>query len=418
MSKNWKYIIAFAVFLGVAYVANPIPASANGTIPPPSATEFCSGQKAWSMDLNNNPQPADPNCGPGKYVVDVTGNLSPKQPTFEDALNYLAQPEEGGVGSIWFIPEPQTPEPQPVSAPEGFCEGNAEWPLDLNTQIPQDPKCEDGGEYIVDVGGTLSNPFDTFELAVYNLSARGYVGTLWFDPPIVIEPLESQAPQGFCDGTVGWGLNLKFNIPIDPQCPEGRYMVDVGGDFGDVEFDNLQDALTNLTERGQIGALWFIPTHTGPWLTYFPQLWNRIFAEVPDQFCDGVIAWFLNLIQMTPGTPDCDNGKFVVDIGENRHTYNTFNEALTGLRNEGNKGTVWFVPAPPEPTAISAPDNFCKGTVGWTINLALHVPVNPNCGSGKYLSDAGTSKETLLDFISSVEYIRSHGKNGTLWYLD
>src|SRR3989344_4616765 len=278
-------ILAFVVFL-LILVALAMPVRAEADVDP---VAFCAGFEGWQMDLRGvDEDPPDPQCGPGDFMVDVNTVLEGPF-DFKGALNNIRS--RGGFGTLWFQPAPvtpeptpepteepttepteePTPEPQPVSAPEGFCSGSVGWPVNLATDIPQEPACG-AGDYLVEVAGQLREPLPDFGAAGANLAARGNVGTLWFEPEEVMPPLrletflpaiqvakeDSLAPADFCDGTVGWLLDLASQDPINPGCKNshGKFLITVGDTAEKIR--GFEAAVENLRSLGGVGTFWFV----------------------------------------------------------------------------------------------------------------------------------------------------------------
>lgn len=379
---------------------------------------FCNGGIGWGINLANV-VPQDPGCTNGEIAV-VVGEMIETTGVFTNAVTNLNN--RGGEGAFWFQPvQPSPPDPQPVTAPAGFCNGNDGWSVNLTTDIPQEPSCG-FGVYKVDVSGVLSDPVQNLQDAVTNLSNRGQIGTFWF----VTELITVSPPEGFCQGNgIAWVIDLFHQAPVDPNCIEGNYEAEANTEQSGLLGTSFGSAIEFIRERGMIGTAFFTPNPPP-----VPQP-----TTAPASFCAGTEGWSINLLTDIPQEPSCEAGKFVVVVNDIlSDPMENLQVAVEHLTAHGGQGSFWFQPAPVQPTSsliflpliydyrekviVVAPSNFCGGTEDWFLNLANESPSNPNCSGGDYTVEVtGEQQAGLTSFELALENLTSRGEAGTLWFV-
>lgn len=304
------------------------------------------------------------------------------------------------------------------ASPGGFCAGTEGWQLDLSGGDPPDPQCGNG-KFKVDVGGELSNEFNSFNEALDNLRSRGNKGTMWFTPvsptptptatpTATPQPQNTTAPQNFCEGTVGWPVNLATDIPQDPSCGDGTYRVDVNGQLAE-NIDSLNQAISNLRERSDTdtGTLWFAPA---PKPTPEP-----VPVTAPADFCQGTIAWVVNLDTQIPQNPACTpgSGTFKVDQDGLSGAMLTWQVVQLNLATRQGELAIWFTKF----EKLPVPEGFCEGTIPWVLNLATQRPATPPPCDGTFtltIDGQESEKEGWTLVSMSIENLLSG--MATIWY--
>lgn len=191
MNRKVQYLFLLIVAFAICSVFGDRPVNAEMTSPLPEVEApagFCQNQVGWQLDLSAE-WPLNPYCYPGEYFVDVEGTLEGPFEAFHEAVFNLQ--DRGGVGTLWFQPQTEwqiflpvvsAPLQQiTVTAPNGFCQNQVGWVIDLANQIPADPGCGLGTWFVI-VETVVSDPIPGFAGAVANLASRSGVGTLWFQP--------------------------------------------------------------------------------------------------------------------------------------------------------------------------------------------------------------------------------------------